>query len=90
MPLTVEQKKELRSTHGANEQDTGSTVVQIAQLTTRINHLTEHLKTNKKDFACIRGLLMLVSNRRRLLKYYRRKNTPEAYQALLETFNLRK
>ena len=67
--------------HRTHETDTGSPEVQVALLTERINHLTEHLKTHKKDHHSRRGLLMLVGRRRRLLDYVKR-NDVERYRAL--------
>ncbi len=72
-----------------HEADTGSSDVQIAELTVRINQLTEHLKVHPKDFASRRGLLMMVGKRRRLLDYLKRQSA-ERYQKVLETCNLRK
>jgi small subunit ribosomal protein S15 len=72
-----------------HESDTGSTEVQVALLTARINHLTEHLKVHKKDHHSRRGLLMLVGRRRRLLDYLRRNNV-ERYRALIAKLGLRR
>ncbi len=72
-----------------HESDTGSPEVQIALLTERINHLTEHLKSHKKDHHSRRGLLMLVGRRRRLLDY-ERKNDVERYRALIARLGLRR
>ena len=72
-----------------HEKDTGSADIQIAQLTSRINHLTEHLSTHKKDFSTRRGLLKLVARRRKLLDYLKRKNI-ERYQNLLKGLKLRR
>ena len=72
-----------------HEGDTGSSSVQIALLTKRILDLTEHMGRNRKDFASRRGLLMLVSNRRRLLDYLKRTDEPE-YQRMLKGLNLRR
>jgi small subunit ribosomal protein S15 len=69
MPLTKEKKQELIDRFGRDDGDTGSTEVQVALLTERINHLTEHLRTNPKDHHSRRGLLMMVGKRRRLLRY---------------------
>ena len=69
MAITKERKQELVGAFGREPEDTGSPEVQIALLTARINELTEHLKTHKKDHSSRRGLLMMVSRRRRLLKY---------------------
>ncbi|GAB5406984.1 MAG: 30S ribosomal protein S15 [Aureliella sp.] len=71
------------------EGDTGSSAVQIAILTKRINHLTEHMRENKKDYASRRGLLRMVSRRRGLLDYVR-SNDPQAYLDLLARLNIRK
>ena len=71
MPITKERKQELIKEHQKGDGDTGSPEVQIAILTTRINSLTEHMREHKKDYACRRGLLGLVSRRRRLLDYIR-------------------
>ena len=75
--------------HRLHESDTGSPEVQIAILTERINHLTEHLKAHKKDHHSRRGLLMLVGRRRRLLDYVRR-NDVERYRALIAKLGLRR
>lgn len=69
MPLTQEKKQELVERYGRSDNDTGSTEVQVALLTERINQLTEHLRTHTKDHHSRRGLLMLVGQRRRLLRY---------------------
>jgi small subunit ribosomal protein S15 len=90
MALTAEQKQTVREHNQLHDTDTGSTIVQIAALTLRVTELTEHLKANPKDFACRRGLIMMVGRRRRFLRYYKQKNTAEAYTALLERFGIRK
>jgi len=72
-----------------HEKDTGSSDVQIAILTDRINHLSTHLQKSVKDFASRRGLLAMVSRRRRLLDYLHR-TEPKRYRSLLEKLNLRK
>ena len=77
------------SEHRLHETDTGSPEVQVALLTGRINHLTEHLKMHKKDHHSRRGLLMLVGRRRRLLDYLRR-NDVERYRALIAKLGLRR
>ena len=69
MSINLKNKKEIVAKYGKNEQDTGSTEVQIAMLTQKIAELTEHLKSNKKDFATKRGLLMMVGRRKGLLSY---------------------
>jgi small subunit ribosomal protein S15 len=77
------------SEHRLHDADTGSPEVQVALLTQRINHLTEHLKVHKKDHHGRRGLLMLVGRRRRLLDYVR-KNDVERYRALIARLGLRR
>lgn len=90
MALTKETKQEVTQQHAVNDKDTGSTPVQVALLTRRINELTEHLKQNKKDYACRRGLMIMVGRRRRLLNYFKKVNTPEAYKELITKLNIRK
>lgn len=90
MAITSEKKRELCATYGKNEKDCGLPESQIAIMTTRINHLTEHLKIHSKDFATRRGLLMMVGKRRRLLNYLKAHRTPEQYKELLTKLNLRK
>ena len=75
--------------HRLHDTDTGSTEVQVALLTARINHLTEHLKIHKKDHHSRRGLLMLVGRRRRLLDYLK-SNDVERYRALIAKLGLRR
>ena len=75
--------------HQRRDGDTGSPEVQIALLTDRINHLTEHLKVHKKDHHSRRGLLMLVGRRRRLLDYVK-KNDVERYRAIIAKLGLRR
>jgi small subunit ribosomal protein S15 len=75
--------------YGKHETDTGSPEVQVALLTGRINHLTEHLKVHKKDHHSRRGLLMLVGQRRRLLDYLK-KNDVERYRSLIARLGLRR
>jgi small subunit ribosomal protein S15 len=89
MSLTQERKRELIAQFGENENDTGNTRVQVALLTARINELTEHLRTHKKDHHSRRGLLMLVGQRRRLLGYLQRENL-EGYRALIRELGLRR
>ena len=89
MPLTKERKEEIIKDFGANENDSGSSDVQIAMLTERINDLTQHLKIHRKDFASRRGLLMLVAQRRALLDYVRRKDV-DRYVSLLERLGIRR
>ena len=83
MTLTSERKRELTAQYGANEHDTGNTKVQIAQLTERINELTEHLREHTRDHHSRRGLLMLVGDRRRFLNYLQRSDL-EGYRELIE------
>jgi len=87
--LTAERKQEIITQFGKDAQDTGNTRVQIALLTARINDLTEHLRTHKKDHHSRRGLLMLVGQRRRLLQYFE-KSDLEGYRALIKELGLRK
>jgi small subunit ribosomal protein S15 len=89
MYLTPEKKQEFFAQYGKDEKDTGSSEGQIALFTYRINHLTEHLKSNKKDFSTRRALIKLVGKRRRLLDYLKEKDI-ERYRAIIEKLNLRK
>ena len=89
MALTKEVKQELIGKHGRNESDTGSPEVQVALLTKRINDLTEHLRTHRKDHHSRRGLLMLVGKRRRFLNYLQRNNL-ERYRELIKELGLRR
>ncbi|MBE0651731.1 MAG: 30S ribosomal protein S15 [Bacteroidales bacterium] len=89
MYLSVEKKKEILGQYGKNEFDTGSAEGQIALFTFRINHLTEHLKKNKKDVFTQRSLVRLVGKRRRLLDYLKEKDI-ERYRAIIKQLNLRK
>jgi small subunit ribosomal protein S15 len=89
MYLTSEKKQELFAQHGKNATDTGSAEGQIALFTFRINHLTEHLKQNKKDHSTRRSLIRLVGKRRSLLDYLMRKDI-ERYRSIIKELNLRK
>jgi small subunit ribosomal protein S15 len=89
MYLTTEKKKEFFTTYGKSEKDTGSTESQIALFSYRINHLTEHLKTSKKDFGTQRALIKLVGKRRRLLDYLKGVDI-ERYRAVVKSLNLRR
>ena len=89
MTLTVEEKREVVQKFGKSEADTGSPEVQIALLTRRINHLTEHLREHRHDHHSRRGLLMLVGQRRRLLQYLQRKDL-DRYRALIGELGLRR
>ena len=89
MPITKERKSVLVNDFKQRDGDTGSSAVQVAMLTERINNLTEHFKIHKKDHHSRRGLLKMVSLRRRLLDYLKRENG-EAYQDLVKRLSLRK
>ncbi len=89
MHLTAVQKQEIFGKYGKSNTDTGSPESQIALFSTRILHLTEHLKGNRKDFSTQRALLKLVGKRRRLLDYLKKKDI-ERYRAILKELNLRK
>mgnify|MGYP001792251458 CR=1 FL=1 len=89
MTLTQERTQELFTQFCDNDHDTGSTSVQVALLTERINQLTEHLRSNSKDHHSRRGLLMLVGRRRRLLNYFQ-KHDLEGYRALIKELGLRR
>ena len=89
MPLAKDKKTAIVQEFQQHPQDRGSEEIQIALLTHRINELTEHLKTHTKDFHSRLGLLKMVSQRKRLLAYLRRKN-PSNYKKILEKLNLRK
>ena len=89
MVLTKEAKKSIITKYRHHETDGGSTEVQIAILTSRIVHLTEHLKSNKKDHSSKRGLMKMVGKRSALLKYLRRVS-PQRYQKLIAEVGLRK
>lgn len=83
------EKQQIIEQFRINEKDTGSVEVQVAILTARIKHLTEHLKANPKDFHSRRGLMKMVGRRRKFLKYLRKSN-PESYRTLIEKLSLRK
>jgi len=87
--MLKERKTEIIEANKIHATDTGSPEVQIAILTDRINHLTNHLKTHKKDHHSRRGLLMMVSRRKNLLAYLIKKDI-ERYRAIIEKLNLRK
>ncbi len=89
MTLTVEAKREIVTRFGKSDADTGSTEVQVALLSARINELTEHLRTHKKDHHSRRGLLMLVGQRRRLLNYLNRTDL-DRYRGLIQELGLRR
>ena len=89
MTITKERKQELIHEFKRAGDDTGSPEVQIAILTTRINNLTEHMRVHSKDYASRRGLLALVSRRRRLLDYLRRID-PQRYLDIIGSLGIRK
>lgn len=89
MTITKERKKEVIQEYRHEDGDTGSPEVQIAILTTRINNLTEHMRAHPKDFGSRRGLLALVSRRRRLLDYVRKLN-PQRYLDIIGRLGIRK
>jgi small subunit ribosomal protein S15 len=89
MYLTAEKKQEIFKKYGKSESNTGSAEGQIALFTYRINHLTEHLKINKKDFSTQRALLRLVGKRRSLLDYLKDKDI-ERYRTVIKDLKIRK
>ena len=89
MTVTKEKVVEISKEFGKSEKNTGSSEAQIAILTERIKNITAHLKTNKKDHSGRRGLVILVSKRRRLLNYLRRSDL-DGYKSILEKLNIRK
>ena len=89
MSITKERKSEVREAHARHGTDTGSTEVQVAVLTERIQNLTTHLDGHRKDHHTRRGLLKLVGRRRRLLQYLERKDV-DKYRALIEELGLRR
>ena len=89
MSISAERKQELMKEYAIKEGDTGSAHVQVAILTERITNLTEHFKSNKKDNHSRRGLLKMVSTRRKLLDYIR-KNDDESYKTLIGKLGIRK
>jgi small subunit ribosomal protein S15 len=89
VPLDTAVKKEILAEYAISEGDTGSPEVQVALLTRRINHLTEHLKTHTHDHHSRRGLLLLVGRRRRLMKYLQKKDIAR-YRAIRERLGIRR
>lgn len=89
MILTAQAKKEIFKKHGGSEKNTGSPESQIALFTNRIEHLSGHLQSHKKDFGTQRALLNLVGKRRALLDYLKRTDL-EKYRALIKTLDIRK
>ena len=88
MSITKEEKKEILDEFGKHETDTGSADGQIALLTKRVRELTEHAKQHKKDHHSRRGLVMIVSKRKKLMKYLRRKD-PNGYVELVKKLKIR-
>ncbi len=88
MGLTVEKKAEIVREFGQGDKDTGSAAVQLALLTERIEELTKHLNQHKKDFSSQRGLRRIVGQRRRILKYIKRRDL-SAYKTLIERLEIR-
>jgi small subunit ribosomal protein S15 len=88
MPLTPQRKQELIRDYQIHETDTGSTELQIAILTERINRLSAHLKNNNNDHASRRGLLQMIGQRKRLLAYVQKENQ-ERYRPLIERLGIR-
>ena len=88
MTINLKNKQDIIKKYGKDAKDSGSIEVQIAMLTTKIAELTEHLKTNQKDFQCKRGLLMMVGQRKRLLAYLKKQNL-DRYRDIVSKLNLR-
>jgi small subunit ribosomal protein S15 len=89
MPLSPDRKAEITARHRRGDADTGSPEVQIALLTSRIQYLTEHFRTHKKDHHSRRGLLRLVGQRRRLLDYLRKRSV-DRYRKIISELSIRK
>lgn len=89
MYLTPEKKQEIFKKHGKTETDTGSPEGQVALFTHRINHLTEHLKNNRKDFSTERSLVLMVGKRKKILNYLKNKDI-ERYRAIISELGIRK
>ena len=89
MSITSDRTKELIKEYGSNSENTGSSEVQVAILTDRINNITAHLNNNKKDHAGRRGLLGLVSKRRRLLNYIKKRDSKQ-YLDIIDKLGIRK
>lgn len=86
--MNLKNKEEIIKKYGKNEKDSGSTAVQVALMSQKISELTEHLKSNQKDFATKRGLLMMVGKRKRLLSYLKSQNLDE-YRELIKKLGIR-
>jgi small subunit ribosomal protein S15 len=89
MQVTKEVKKNIFTEFGGAETNTGSTEAQVALFTSRINHISDHLKTNRKDHSNTRALLIMVGKRKRLLNYLAKKNL-NGYRALIAKLGIRK
>ncbi|MFT6333230.1 MAG: small subunit ribosomal protein S15 [Lentimonas sp.] len=89
MTINPKDKQDIIKKHGRSENDSGSTEIQCAVFTKRIENLTEHLKVHKKDFSSRRGLLILVNRRKRLLEYLKNEDQ-KRYEALIAELKLRK
>jgi small subunit ribosomal protein S15 len=88
MALTQQRKQEIMGEYQTHETDTGSADLQVAMLSDRISKLSAHLKTNQKDYASRRGLMLMISRRKRLLAYIQKEN-PERYKALIARLGIR-
>ena len=86
--MNLKNKQEIIKQYGKNEKDSGSTAVQVALMSQKISELTEHLKSNKKDFATKRGLLMMVGQRKRLLAYVKKQDL-QKYRDLIKELGIR-
>ena len=86
--MNLKNKQEIVKKYGKDAKDTGSTAVQVAMMSKKISELTEHLKSNKNDFATKRGLLMMVGKRKRLLSYLKTQNLDE-YRDLIKKLGIR-
>ena len=86
--MNLKNKQEIIKKYGKDAKDTGSTAVQVAMMSKKISELTEHLKTNKNDYATKRGLLMMVGKRKRLLSYLKTQNLDE-YRDLIKKLGIR-
>ena len=89
MNLTLEEKKEAIKKHGKSSNDSGTTEVQVAMFTTKINDLTNHLKANRKDYNTERALVNMVGKRKRLLNYLKEKDIAR-YRSIVKSLGLRK
>lgn len=88
MSINLKNKQDIIKKYGKDAKDSGSAAVQVAMMSQKISELTEHLKTNAKDFATKRGLLMMVGKRKRLLSYIKSKNLDE-YRSLIKKLKIR-